>query len=49
MAEYRVRSIHEDFSFPGESAFWDAIPAAKVDHFLWLTTATSPGSRPGLL
>jgi hypothetical protein len=41
-AEYRVRSIHEDFALPGESGFWEAIPAAKVDHYLWLKNGYEP-------
>ena len=42
MSEYRVQSIHEDFALPGESAFWEAVPAAKVDHYLWLKNGYEP-------
>ncbi len=42
MAEYRVWSIHEDFALPGKSAFWEAVPAAKVDHYLWLNNGYEP-------
>ena len=41
-AEYRVRSIHEDFALPGESAFWEGVPAAKVEHYLWLKNGYEP-------
>lgn len=42
LAEYRLRSIHEDFALPGESGFWEGIPAAKVDHYLWLKNGYEP-------
>jgi len=42
LAEYRVRNIHEDFSLPGESGFWEGVPAAKVEHYLWLKNGYQP-------
>jgi hypothetical protein len=42
MAEYKVRRIHEDFSLPGEPRFWEAIPPALVNHYLWLKNGYEP-------
>ncbi len=40
--EYKIKRIHEDFSLPGESRFWEGIPAASVDHYLWLDNGYRP-------
>jgi hypothetical protein len=40
--EYRVTRIEEDFLVPGEPSFWNALPVAMINHYLWLENGYRP-------
>jgi hypothetical protein len=40
--EYRVAGIDRDFPVPGEPFFWNALPVATIDHYLWLDNGYRP-------
>lgn len=42
LPEYRVIRAGRDFPLPGEPAFWRAIPALIIRHYLWLDNGYKP-------
>jgi hypothetical protein len=40
--EYRLTRIEEDFLVPGKPSFWNALPVAKICHYLWLDNGYRP-------
>ena len=40
--EYQVMRIEKDFSLPGDSLFWERVPALAIGHYLWLDNGYAP-------